>query len=441
MVCAMDLPAATASDMDQQKASRGRLARWVAAALAIVALFLIARHFCHRSMDFLTLHQAAKSFLAGRTDVYSPAFSWGFPQLYIYPPFFLFLLFPLGWLSFANAYGVWIAGQALATGILIVLAYREWRPRRAAPYWVVLVALAAAPVIYALRTGNAHLIVILITLAGILAWSRERTWAASICLALGGVIKLFPLFLLPFILVRREWKLALKIMAFSCLFWAAPLVYFGPRQTVSLYWEWYQRIPVDVPRFETEHQLDYSLSGAARRWLSHVDYSQYRDKEHPEVNWLDLPSAAVRGISRILNALVWGLALLLAYRLPKAGGQEPESRAARHRLGVATIASLYVTSQLLTGPYTIFLYLSGWLIVGLTLPVVLQRCAERLNYGVLAIGVANLAALAVPGRSHHRAIEAYGVFTALNLGLWLITLIGAWKLLRTFKLPAARARE
>jgi len=406
--------------------------------LGVLTLFLIARHFCHRSMDFVVLHEAAKSFLAGRTDVYSPTFSWGPPERYIYPPFFLFILFPLGWLSYANAYGVWIAGQALACGILILLAYREWRPTWPVAYWVTLIALAGAPVVYALRTGNAHLMIILLTLAGILAWSKQKSWAASICLALGGVIKLFPLLLFPFIIVRREWKLALRLVAVSCLFWAAPLAYYGPRQTISLYRSWHERIPVDVPRFESEHQLDHSLAGAARRWLSHIDYSQYRDKDYPEANFLELSARTVRVVGWVLNGFVFGLSLMLVGALPKHGTQDPEETAARHRLCVALTASLYVTSQLLVGPYTIYLYLSAWLIVGLTLPVVLQHCAPRLNLAVFAIGVANLVALAIPGRTHHRALEAYGVFTLLSIGLWLIAMIGGWKLLQKMKVHEAR---
>jgi hypothetical protein len=437
MVCAMNLPAGSVAEVARPEGSRERLWRAVMLMLAGLSLFLIGRHFSYRSTDFIVYHEAAKSFLAGRTDLYSATFAWGPPMQYVYPPLFLLLVFPLGWLSFTAAFGIWFAGLALATGLLILLAYREWRPRRVGEYGLILVTLAAVPVLYALRTGNAHLGVVLLTLAGFVAWSKERTWTASICLALAGVVKVFPLFLLPFLLVRREWKLALRFVSLSCVLWAVPMAYFGPRQTVSLYRSWYSSVPADVQRFEGLHQLDYSFTGAIRRWLTHVDYSQHRDKDHPEVNWLDLSAATVRVIARILNGFVLGLSLLMASMLPKPGAEAPTSKEARHRLVVATTASLFVTSQLLFGPYTIFLYLCGWLAVALTLPVVFQHGAERLNHWLLGIGLANLVILAIPGRSNHRALEAYGVFTLLNIALWLISLMGGWKLLRPTKFPEA----
>jgi len=179
--------------------------------------------------------------------------------------------------------------------------------------------------------------------------------------------------------------------------------------------------------------LDSSLEGATRRWLSHIDYSQHRDKDHPEVNWLDLPAGRVRAIAGILKGLVMGLPLLLAGLLPKPRLEGPAGGAVQHRLSVATTASLFITSQLLFGPYTIFLYLCGWLVVALTQPVVFQHCAERLNHGVLAIGIANLIVLAIPGRSIHRALEAYGLFTLLGAALWVMSLLGGWKWLEAIR--------
>jgi len=279
-----------------------------------------------------------------------------------------------------------------------------------------------------------HLGVVLLTLAGLVAWSKGKSWTASVYLALAGAIKLFPLFLLPFFIVRREWKLALKLAFLSCLFWVAPVAYYGPRQTLGLYRSWYHSVPGDVERFENFHQLDSSLTGTTRRWLSHIDYSRHRDKDHPEVNWLDLPANTVRAVAQILRGLVMGVSLLVVSVLPKPRLEAHETGPSWHRVDVAIVASVFITSQLLFGPYTIFLYLCEWLVVALTLPVVFQHCGERLNYWLLATGMASLVILAVPGRSNHRALEAHGVFTLLNAALWLISLVGAWKWLKAAKL-------
>jgi uncharacterized membrane protein len=427
MVCAMNLAAEQPTERVEIAATRRGV---IVVLVAAPVLFWLGRHFCHLSTDFIGYHRAAISFLAGRTDLYSTTFAWGSTMQYVYPPLFLLLFFPLGWLSFANAFGVWFAANGLATAVLIVLAYREWRPRRLGQYWLIFVALCAVPVLYALKNGNAHLLVVLLTLAGLLAWSKGRTWVASACLALAGAFKLIPLLLLPFLLVRREWKLALKMVLLSCLLWAAPAAYYGPRLALSLYRSWYNAVPADVTRFESTHQLDSSLTGATRRWLTHIDYSQHRDKDYPEVNVLDLPPAVVRVIASILKGIVLVLTLAVAGLLPRV---HPEVEPREHRLEVATISSLFITSQLLLGPYTNFLYLSGWLIVALTLPVVFERWDGSLNRRLLGVALGALIIFALPGRSLHRALEAAGVFTLLNVALWLLSLLGGWKWLRAGK--------
>ena len=400
---------------------------WLAVA---IALFFIGRHFSHRSVDFIVYYKAAGSFLAGRRDLYSATFAWGPPMEYVYPPLFLFLYFPLGWLPFADAFGIWFAAMALATILVVRLAYREWHPLSMREYALVAVAVAAVPVLYALRNGNVHLGIVLLTVAGLVAWSRGKLWAASFYIALGGAIKIFPLFLFPFLIARREWRFAVRLALVSVVLWALPVLYYGPSQTLSLYRSWHQHVGGDVEHFESVHQLDSSLTGTTRRWLSHVDYSRYRDQDHPQVNRMDLSAGTVRGVSLVLRGLTMAVALLLAGVLPKSKrdpGDAPPS------LEVAAIGALFITSQLLFGPYTIFLYLCEWLVVALTLPVVFQTRAPRVNYWLLAIGVASLAVLSVPGRSAHRALEAFGAYTFLNVGLWLISLAAAWTWLRTSK--------
>jgi hypothetical protein len=271
----------------------------------------------------------------------------------------------------------------------------------------------------------------LLTLAGVLAWSSKRIWAASVLLAFAGAIKVFPLFLLPFIVVRREWRLAVRLIALSCILWALPITYFGPRQTLALYRNWYDSVVRDVESFERFHQLDYSLAGTTRRWLSHVDYLQFRDRGYPQVNWLDLPPTVVRCVAGISQGLVLGVSLLLVALWKWPRSNEYGDNDSSCQLVIAATASVCTAAQLLIGPYTIFLDLSAWVILALTLPVFVEHCAPRLNNWLLAIGAANLFILAIPGRANRRALEADGAFTLLGIGLWLICIIAGWKLLQT----------
>ena len=102
------------------------------------------------------------------------------------------------------------------------------------------------------------------------------------------------------------------------------------------------------------------------------------------MNRMDLSAGTVRTIAQILRGLVMGVSLLVAAVLPRPRLEAHESGPSQRRLEVAIIASVFITSQLLFGPYTIFLYLCEWLVVVLTFAgsaSTVRRAAELLAAG------------------------------------------------------------
>lgn len=255
--------------------------RWLGWLLAAGLAFCVGRHICHRTIDFIVYYQGAKSLLAGRMDLYSNSFAWGPPLIYVYPPLFSLCIFPIGWLSFANAFGLWFAAMIIATALVIHRAYRQWRPQHRGRYAWLMLTLPGPFVVDAVRYGNVHIFIVLLLTLAVLEWSAGKLWTASFAVALGGAIKIFPLFLLPVFAIRREWGLVTRVTALTCLLWLLPAIYFGPRRTASLYRTWCSLVVFHLPRFESQRPLDESLAGAIKRWFTHIDYSTRRDRNSP----------------------------------------------------------------------------------------------------------------------------------------------------------------
>jgi hypothetical protein len=381
-------------------------------AAGVCVLFVAGRRLAAHSIDFVVYHQAARSLLAGRTDLYSDSFALAPPMRYVYPPLFVLLVAPLGRLSMPDAFGVWLTLLLLATVLVVRGAVRRWWGRWHWSWALAAVLLTAPWVVYGVRSANIHLLVVLMLVAAVVAWGRGQLGRAAALVALGGAIKVFPLYLLPALLLLREWRLVARILLFSALFWSLPVLYFGPTRALELGAQWWSEVG-GVERLRRESRLDVSVQSAVERWLSVNDYSTRIDPAYPQVNLVSLGGASARVAGSALGLLIASISLVAALRLG-ASIADPAARA-------AAASSLSVTAQLLLGPYTQLLYLSGWLLPVLALPAAaaLQRSAlPRLRAALLALGLANMALVMVPGSANHRLLEAAGAYTLAGLALW-----------------------
>jgi hypothetical protein len=410
--------------------------RWLILVAAGLLLFLAGRAFAPHSIDFVVYHQAARSLLAGRTDLYAATFALEPPMRYVYPPLFVLLVAPLGLLPFAEAFGLWFTLLGLATILVVRQAVRAWGPRagwgRGRWSYAAAVALIAGPaVIYGLRSANIHLLLVLMTLAALVAWGEGRTGRAAALISLAGAIKVFPLFLVPLLVAEREWKLVGRIAALSAIVWALPLVAFGPSRGLALYDEWRRDVGGNVERLRRESRLDISLESAVTRWLSETDYSERLDPRYPQAHVARLAPGTARAIGQGAVVLIALGSLLVALRVGRSMA-DPVARA-------AVTGALFVPAQLLTGPYTTLLYLSGWLLAALALPAaaaIQTQARGRLRAALLALGVLNMAAVLAPGSACHRALEAWGMHTLMSCALLCVAVWVAWRIPRRREHPA-----
>jgi hypothetical protein len=116
-----------------------------------------------------------------------------------YPPAFFLVFAPLALLPPQPAFWVWVGVQAISLGVILLLSQRLLRGRLSSRgWWLVCGAvLASAPIYWHLICSNAELVLAAIVLTGY-SWHRDgRHSAAILAVATAGIVKLYPLILLP----------------------------------------------------------------------------------------------------------------------------------------------------------------------------------------------------------------------------------------------------
>jgi alpha-1,2-mannosyltransferase len=160
--------------------------------------------------DFINMFAAARMVLEGQAEaIYQPDAFMAFEQniipadiglrLWAYPPHSLLLVWPLGWLDFWTALGLWS---------LLGLAALVWGARSAGFDWIETIIIALSPAalasVYFGQTGNLA--------AGLLLLALSSTRVGSVA---AGLLTIKPQagFLLPVLwLVERKW-LAIAVAA------------------------------------------------------------------------------------------------------------------------------------------------------------------------------------------------------------------------------------
>jgi hypothetical protein len=150
--------------------------------------------------DFLAYHVAVRRLLDGQ-QVYDMSFQavqgWG---LFYYPPAFLPLIVPFGFLDATVATWLFVALSlvAFAIGVAILPVSRSVR------WWIVLLAGLSWPFVYAIKLGQVGPILFLTFAAG-WRWLDEPV-RFGLAGAIGAAIKIQPGILFAWALLTRRWR-------------------------------------------------------------------------------------------------------------------------------------------------------------------------------------------------------------------------------------------
>ena len=129
-------------------------------------------------------------------------------QHYIYPPLFAFLISPLTRLPPQAAYSVW---RQVNLGFVLLAVFFALKCADEELSWsiffmAVIAALSFFPYHETAYLGQVGgLILLLWTLGVYFAGKSRPVWSAG-CFALGTIIKLTPVLVVPLLLLRRQWK-------------------------------------------------------------------------------------------------------------------------------------------------------------------------------------------------------------------------------------------
>jgi hypothetical protein len=214
---------------------------WLFVALAVALSFwgTVGKPDC-MDLDFGSYYRAARAVASGNTpytlDEHGPL------GTYPYAPVFPFLFMPLGCLDYPWACRVWLLANWLVLAACCGLGLRlananEPRPMR----WQVLcIALVptAAYLWATLRVGQASLLVLLGCLAWATCWRCGWRFSGGLCLATACALKLAPGILVPYMMLRRDFRGLAGWTCATLVLFAAPALWVGGEGTVRLHAEW-----------------------------------------------------------------------------------------------------------------------------------------------------------------------------------------------------------
>jgi hypothetical protein len=285
---------------------------WAGAAILIVAIGF-AWYVFSRPMDFRVYHYGARGVFDGTRPVYGPTSGMGWPMHYRYPPFFLLLFAPFAMLPLGWGAAVWVV---LKVGVLVLLL-RAMLTKALANFplaFYVLPFLFIAPyLVEDFRYGNAQFFVFALSAAALLT-ARGKPIFSGATLALAISIKVWPLFFIPYLAVKSNWKVVLYASSFVVVLTLLPSFYFGFWENLELLGQWFTQ--------ESQTQLgeaeiwfaNQSLRGVLMRYLTVIDYSQVPDSNYPQIHIANWNPQTVRMIWIVLAAAIYAAFLTIAYR-------------------------------------------------------------------------------------------------------------------------------
>jgi alpha-1,2-mannosyltransferase len=172
--------------------------------------------------DFKAYYAAATRVLDGQT-AYDPAFAVAGPfGLFFYPPTFVPLVVPFALMPEPIAVQAWIGLMILASILALLAMPVAGRTR----WWLLLLAGLSWPFVYNIKLGQVGP---LLLLAFALAWRwLDRPWLFGVAAAVGGAIKVQPLLLLAWALLRRRWTAVLAGVIALAVLATVAFVFTGP---------------------------------------------------------------------------------------------------------------------------------------------------------------------------------------------------------------------
>jgi hypothetical protein len=289
------------------------LAAGACLAFALGFAYYVSRH----PMDYRVYFYGARGVFDGTRPVYGVNSGLGWPMHYRYPPLFLLLFAPFAMLPLASGAAVWVLLKIVVLVGLVRMAYSHGLVAAGGPLtgsprsFVIPVVFIVPYLIEEFRYGNVQFFVFALAASALLLVDKRPITSAA-GFALGISIKIWPLFFLPYLAVRRKWNVLACTLVLTAILAMVPGLYFGFGSNFRLLGQWVSQ--------ETHTQLseseiwfpNQSLRGVLMRYLTVIDYSKVPDSNYAQVNILALDPSWVRLIWMGLSMATYAGFLWLA---------------------------------------------------------------------------------------------------------------------------------
>ena len=274
----------------------------------------------HRT-DFTVYTAAGKAVLDG-TNIYEARNIRGW--YYMYLPIFAIAMVPFAVMNTFSAILLWylLSAAMFAHGIELSarLARRAFPGMCIDDFWLrVLTALAVLPpALSGIARGQASVLIMYLVTLGVWFYFEKRPWAASLALAGGIVLKVFPALLALYFLVCRQFKYAAATVVWLILLLLViPSAVFGPAANLALLRQWTTTIALPANR-------GIETAGSRARFEQMIDPRNNRNQSVQAVairtesgriiEAHDKSNDIARPLSAVINLLLFLMATWVCFR-------------------------------------------------------------------------------------------------------------------------------
>ncbi|MGH9413368.1 MAG: glycosyltransferase family 87 protein [Terriglobales bacterium] len=388
---------------------------WLAFGVLALAAALLALLRPEKAIDFHVYFENARHYFAG-APMYGPQSGMAWPGgVYRYPPIFLDLFRPLALLPLRLAVVLWAVGKIAAGGAVVIALRKRWGLHDAGALWPGLL-LIAAYFIQELRYGNAQFFIVVMVVAAFLA---ERPLWRGFWLGWAAALKIWPLFFLPCLLVRKKWKASGWMLAWAAGWTLLPVLWRGVGAQMALLRAWLTQERSIAALSAAAGELWYpgqSLHDVLARYLRVIDYRRLADASaYHQIAWLQMAPATVEHLWMLLAAL---LTLAMLYWLARMRG--PADGAVALMLAMVMVLEPHVHRLVMVTLLWPALWLSAEWAHG--------RLRGKAQTWLWVAVAASVLEPLVPGAARQRVLQTYGSdFFLVIVPLAVLTAWWGWR--------------
>jgi hypothetical protein len=232
----------------------------------ICATFYSTRKPDVQDQDFGAYYRAGQAVAAGRSP-YALG-SHGNLGAYMYAPVFAHVVFRyFAALPYQWAARVFLAVNWLSSAACVSLCIRLVRSTNRDRFWLaVLAVLPTGTYLWAnLHNGQVGTLLLLACLIWLQLTFVGRSFFGGMVLSLAVALKLYPALLLPYLLLRRDWRGLGGVAAGLLLLMAAPALFVGVTRVLPLHAEWLKFCVTTQTADQTIRTGNQSLLGVLAR--------------------------------------------------------------------------------------------------------------------------------------------------------------------------------